>query len=180
MIACLERQRAVLQEAPDETWPLMACESNLIAYMNSADRHEEAADLGMKLLPRPDLPRTFLQVACQTAYALAALGRLDEAFDIMRARRRELRTSPIGIYSAEALAMLCIADGRLDDAVCIDAAHERHIRANSNKVHPLTRRFRARLLEAVNGAGIQPDELQSWRAEGEALSDAAAVDLALR
>ena len=180
VIASLERQRAVLQEAPDETWPLMACESNLMAYMNCVDRHQEAAALGMALLVRPDLPRTFLQVACQTAYALAALGRLDEAFDIMRSRRRELRMSPIGIYSAEALAMLCIADGRLDDAVRIDAALERHIRASGNKVHPLTREFRARLLEAVNDVGIQPGDLQRWRVEGEALSDGVAVDLALR
>ena len=179
VIASLERQRAVLQEAPDETLPLMTCESNLMVYMNCVDCHEEAAALGRALLARPDLPRTFLQVACQAAYALTALGRLDEAFDIMRSRRRELGMSPIGLYSAEALATLCIADGRLDDAVRIDAALERHIRTNGNKVHPLTRQFRARLLEAVNGAGIQPDDVQRWRAEGEALSNAAAVDLAL-
>ncbi len=180
VIASLEQQRAVLQEAPDETWPLMACESNLMAYMNCVDRHEEAAVLGMALLARPDLPRTFLQVACQTAYALTVLKRLDEAFDIMRSRRRELRSTPIGVYSAEALAMLCIADGRLGDAVRIDAALQRHIRTNGNKVHPLTRQFRARLLEAINAARVQPDELQRWRVEGEPLTDAAAVDLALR
>jgi hypothetical protein len=94
-------------------------------YLSSIGRHEEAAELGLTLLARPDLPRTFVHAPCNTAYALAALGRREEALAILRQRRRELAGTPIAVYSGEALAMLCLAGGRISDAVRIDAAIER-------------------------------------------------------
>jgi len=180
VIASLGRQRAILHEAPDEVLPLMTCESNLVAYLSSADRHDEAAELGLTLLSRPDLPRTFVHAVCNTAYALAALGRGDEAAAILRQRRRELDGTPIGVYSGDALAMLCLARGRVSDAVRIDAALDRQIQRAGRKVHPLTRAFRARLQAAVEAAGATPADVARWCSEGAELSDPAAVELALR
>jgi len=180
VVACLGRQRAVLYEEPDETLPLMTVESNLVLYLNITGRHEEASELGLTLLARPELPRTFVIAACCTAYALAALGRVDEALGILRRRRRELAGTPIGVYSGETLAMLCLAGGRVSDAVRIDAALERQIQRSGRKVHPLTRAFRSVLQEAVDAAGIAPLDLERWRGDGEALGDEGAVEMALR
>lgn len=179
VVAVLGLQRAMLLGAPEESLPLMTTESNLALYLNCLGRHDEAAALGKALLARPDLPPTFLHVACHTAYALAASGRLDEALEVMRSRRRVLAAMPIGLYSGESLAMMCLAGGRLDDAVRIDAAIERHLRATDNRVHPQTRAFRRRLADAVAHAAVDPADLARWRAEGESLSDEAAVALAL-
>ena len=180
VIASLGRQRTILHEAPDEVLPLLTCESNLVVYLSSIGRHEEAAELGLTLLARPDLPRTFVHAPCNTAYALAALGRREEALSILRQRRRDLAGTPIAVYSGEALAMLCLAGGRISDAVRIDAALDRQIQRAGRKVHPLTRAFRARLKDAVEAAGTSAADLHRWRDEGAVLSDEAAVELALR
>ena len=180
VVASLGAQRAVLLGAPDESLPLMYCESNLVTYLNSLGRHAEAADLGLGLLARPDLPRSFLLTPCMTAYALASIGRPGEALEVLRRHRSELASSPIGVNSGEALAMLCLAGGRLADAVRIDAALERDIRKSGAKPHPFTLAFRARLHAALDAAQVHPDDLRRWQAEGQALSNAGAVDLALR
>ena len=180
VVASLGKQRAVLYGAPDEAVPLMTCESNLVAYLNSLERFEEAAALGASVVARPDLPRTLIYATCWTAYALAALGRIDEALALMRSRRTELAATPIGVYSAEALAMLCLANDRLGDAVRINAAVDRQLRGTRSKPHPMTRAFRARLAAALSGANPAAADLERWRREGELLSDEGAVDLALR
>ena len=115
-----------------------------------------------------------------TAYALAAIGRQDEALEVLRRRRSEIAAVPIRVNSGESLAMLCLAGGRLADAVRIDAALERDIRKSGAKPHPFTHAFRARLQAAVEAAQVDPGDLRRWQAEGQALSDAGAVDLALR
>jgi predicted ATPase/DNA-binding winged helix-turn-helix (wHTH) protein len=180
VVASLGQQRAILLGAADEAIPLMTCESNLVAYLNTLGRFDEAAALGTSLIARPDLPRTLIYATCWTAYALAALGRLDEALALMRDRRSEIAATPIGVYSAETLAMLCLARGRLDDAVRIDTAVDRHLARPRAKQHPLTRAFRARLQTALIDAHVALPDLERWRREGESLSDAGAVDLALR
>ena len=180
VVASLGQQRAVLLGAPDEAIPLMTCEANLVAYLSALGRFEEAAVLGTSLLARPDLPRTFVYATCWTAYALAALGRLEEALALMRARQSEIAATPIGVYSAETLAMLCLTRGRLGDAVRIDAAVDRHLRSPRSNLHPLTRAFRARLQAAVTDSDVAAADLERWRCEGESLSDEGAVDLALR
>jgi 1,6-anhydro-N-acetylmuramate kinase len=76
--------------------------------------------------------------------------------------------------------MICLAGGRISDAVRIDAALERQIERAGRKVHPLTRAFRARLQETVAAAGATDTDLSRWRDEGAGLSDEAAVALALR
>jgi len=180
VVASLGQQRAVLYGAPDEVLPLLTCESNLVLYLGILGRFEEAASLGARVLVRPDLPRTFIYTTCWTAYSLAALGRLDEARALMRARRAEIAATPIGVYSAESLAMLCLADGRVDDAVRVDAAVERQLRDLRRNPHPLTRAFRACLQAALVGAKVAAADHERWRREGESLSDEGAVDLALR
>jgi tetratricopeptide (TPR) repeat protein len=180
VVASLGQQRAILHGATDESLPLMTCESNLVAYLNVLGRFEEAAVLGTRLLARPDLPRTFVYATCWTAYSLAAMGRHDEALALLRARRSELAATPIGVYSAETLAMLCLARGRLDDAVRIDTAVDSHLARPRGKLHPLTRAFRSRLQTALVGAKVPSTDVERWRREGRALSNAGAVDLALR
>ena len=180
VVASLQQQRALLRGASDEAVPLMTCESNLVAYLSSLGRFDEAAAIAAGLLARPDLPRTMIYAACWAAYALAALGRTEEALAVMRSRRPEIAATPIGVYSAESLAMLCLADGRLGDAVRIDAAAEVQLRGARSKPHPLTRAFRARLQAALSSANVAAAELERWRREGASLKDEAAVDLALR
>jgi predicted ATPase/DNA-binding winged helix-turn-helix (wHTH) protein len=180
VVASLGAQRAILYGTPDEAVPLMTCESNLVLYLNVLGRFEEAAVLGASLVARPDLPRTFIFTICSTAYALAALGRLDEALALMRTRRREIAEAPIGVNSAESLAMLCLAGGRLRDAVLIDAAADRQAAGARGKPHPLTRAFRARLQAALSKGNVAADDIDRWRQEGASLSDEGAVDLALR
>lgn len=176
----LGRQRTLLLGAPDERVPLMTCESNLALYLNALGSHEEAARLGLALLSQPDLPPTFVHVSCVTAYALASLGRTDEARHVLRKRRHEVAATPISAFSGEALAMMCLATHRLDDAVRIDAALEQRAAGAGSALHPLTRAFRARLADAVQVAGATAADVERWRREGALLSDAAAVELALR
>ncbi|WP_162247112.1 winged helix-turn-helix domain-containing protein [Rhizobacter sp. Root404] len=178
-VVCLRKQREVLRSAPDEVLPLMTCESNLVMYLDILGRFEEAAELGATIVARPDLPRTFIFAICWTAYALAALGRLDQALLMMRSRRREIAASPIGVYSAESLAMLCLAGGRLHDAVAIDAAARLQENLARKMPHPLTQAFRARLDNEIARADVGPADLARWRSVGESLSDEAAVELAL-
>jgi predicted ATPase/DNA-binding winged helix-turn-helix (wHTH) protein len=180
VVDSLGRQRALLLGAPDERMPLMTCESNLALYLNVLGRHEEAARLGVALLSQPDLPATFVHASCVTVYALAGLGRTDEARRVVLERRREIAATPISAFSGEALAMVCLASHRLDDAVRIDAALEQRAAGGGSAVHPLTRAFRARLTAEVQAAGAPAADVQRWRREGALLSDAAAVDLALR
>ena len=149
-------------------------------YLYVLGRPAEAATLGLALLARPELPRSFVLPACMTAYALASIGRGEEAVELLRRRRSEIAASPIGLYSGESLAMLCLAGDRLSDAVRIDAALQRDIRKSGSKPHPLTRIFQTRLQAALDAAQVPPEDLQRWRAEGEALSNAGAVELALR
>ena len=66
------------------------------------------------------------------------------------------------------------------DAVRIDAAVDRHLRSPRSKLHPLTQAFRARLQAAVTDSDVSAADLERWRLEGKSLSDAGAVDLALR
>jgi predicted ATPase/DNA-binding winged helix-turn-helix (wHTH) protein len=178
-VVSLRKQRDVLRSAPDEVLPLMTCESNLVMYLNILGRFEEAAELGATVIARPDLPRTFVFATCWTAYALASLGRLDQALVIMRSRRREIAASPIGVYSAESLAMLCLAGGRLHEAIAIDAAARLRESLARKKPHPLTQAFRARLSAEIERADVGLAELKRWRTVGESLSDEAAVELAL-
>jgi hypothetical protein len=111
---------------------------------------------------------------------LASLGRADEARRVVRERRREIEATPISAFSGEALAMMCLAAHRLDDAVRIDAALEQRAAGAGGAVHPLTRAFRARLAAALQAAGPTAGDVERWRREGALLSDAAAVALALR
>ena len=177
--ATLERQRAVLRTDPDETIPLIQCESNLALFLNAMGRHEEAAEIGLSVLARPDLPRTFLHAPTTCAYALAALGRVGEARNILNAYRSELDSGPIGVYSGETLAMLCLAEGRVADAVRINAALEEYVSRTGNKVNAVTADMRGRLERALAEAAAQPADLDRWRREGQALTDVAAVRLAL-
>jgi predicted ATPase/DNA-binding winged helix-turn-helix (wHTH) protein len=174
-IASLERQRVLLRAEPD----LINCEANLAMFLNDAGRYEEAADIGLKLVGRPDLPRHFLHVISNTAYALIALGRIDEARRILGDRRVDLSSMPIGMSSAEALGALCLAEGRLDDAVRIDAALERYRVRTGNASNTMTSAFRQRLQEALKASQVAVDDIEAWRLEGETLSDEAAVAIAL-
>jgi len=180
VVDVLGQQRTLLLGAPDEVVGLRTVESNLILYLNVLGRYAEAARLGLTVLARPELPRSFVLVPCATAYALASLGRIDEARRVVAERRRDIAASPITAFSGEALAMLCLAGQRLDDAVRIDAAIQQRAAANSGPDHPLTRAFRAHLAEAVETSGIPPADVERWRREGTLLNDAAAVNLALR
>ena len=175
-IASLEEQRIVLQGEPE----LITCEMNLAMFLNDVGRHSEAADIGLALLARRDIPRHHVGVCCNTAYALVALGRAEEARTVLRAYRGELAASPVGMSSAEALALLCLADGRLADAVRIDAVLESYGRRTGNLSNTLTGEFRRRLERELDAAGIDAAEIAHWRLEGAALSDADAVELALR
>ncbi len=180
VVSCIRRQRALLLAAPDESVPLMTCESNLVVYLNVLGRHAEAVEVGLALLSRPDLPRTFVHAICSTAYALASVGRVAQALAILRARRRDIAATPIRVYSAETLGRVCLADGRLADAVRIDAAYARDLRAVAPATpHPLTRCYADVLATALAAAGIYDAQIVQWRVEGEALDDAAAVNLAL-
>jgi predicted ATPase/DNA-binding winged helix-turn-helix (wHTH) protein len=180
VIDSLGRQRALLLGAPDELVPLLTCEANLAMHLNAIGSYEEASRLALAWLARPNLPRTFVQVPCAAAYALSCLGRVAEARDVIALRKREIAATPISAFSGEALAMMCLADARLDDAVRIDAALEQRTANNGGTSHPLTRAFRERLAAAVDVAGVTTLDVERWRREGTLLSDAAAVDLALR
>ena len=175
-IVSLEQQRALLQGEPD----LIACESNLAMFLNDVGRYDEAAEIGLGLLARPDLPRHFVHVTSNTAHALIALGQAEEARRILAAHRTELASSPIGLHSAEALGMLCLAEKRVADAVRIDGALEAYGRRTGNQSNTLTQQFRDRLQRSIDAAGMAAPDLEQWRAEGAGLSDKAAVDLALR
>lgn len=179
VVDILGRQRALLLSSPDDVMGLYTTEGNLVLYLNVLGRHEEAARLGLALLERPDLPGSFVLVPCATAYALACLGRIEEARRVVSQRRREIAASPITAFSGEALAMMCLAAQRPDDAVRIDAAIE-HRAPTGGSPHPLTRVFRARLADAVHALDVAAADVARWRREGTLLSDAAAVDLALR
>ena len=180
VVDCLGRQRALLLGAPDERVPLTTCESNLAMYLNALGRHEEAVRLGLALLSHPDRPPTFVLAICATAYALASLGRPDEARRLLQEGRREIEATPISAFSGETLAMTCLAARRLDDAVRIDAALQTRAAGTGSAIHPVTLAFRARLADEVQATGAAVEDLERWRREGALLSDAAAVELALR
>jgi len=180
VVACLGQQRSLLLGSADEQVPLMTCESNLALYLNGLGRHDEAAAIGQSLLARPELPRSFTHVACVTAYALAALGRAEASQQVVARWRAEIEADPIVLYSGEALAMLCLARGRLADAVRINAALEEQANAPGSRLHPVARAFRARLAAAIEREGPDAADVARWRHEGLSLSDAGAVELALR
>ncbi len=178
-LACLYRQQALLEGEPDETLPLMVCQSNLVLYLNCLRRHDEAARRGLALLARPDLPRNFLHAACFTAHALAALQRPAESRRVLQPWMELLWATPIGLYSAEALIMVCLAEQRLADAVCVDAALQQHVQRSGGRLHPLTRVVRhdlqAALDAAATHAGLDPPALQRARDEGALLGNAGVV-----
>lgn len=179
-IACMEALRTRLAAAPGEAVNLAICETNLFTHLLGAEHYERALALARPLASNRHVPAQFRQALYGIVHALAALGRVDEALAEARACRRELETGNLAVFGGcEALTMLALARGRVDDAVRIFAVVERHERALGDEPHRATDRVRERLAAACAAASCRETDLAAWRAEGEQLDTAALVDLAL-
>jgi len=178
-IEVLRRQVEVLAGAPGEALNHIVTQTNLVANLNSLGRYEGSIEVARELLEREDMPRGFNNASFEVIYALSALGRGDEALALARRRRQHWHLSNLAPFG-DALAMLALSRGRIDDAHRFAAIEQRMLETAGLAAGPQTLQMREQLQRRSEAAGLAAEDIERWRAEGAALDDAGVLALAVR
>ena len=180
--AALVHQRTLLLGVDGDAGGLAATEMNLSQVLSALGRDEESIAVIDEAMARPRFPRSLVApLSLQRVLSLAALGRTEAAMAVARENAAAWeRPGLVFRYGCEALAVLALRRGRLDDAYRIEGAQEGYIARVRGQMHGLTLRVRQMLREAADAAGAGTATIAGWRAEGQRLPERSLIDLALR
>ena len=143
--------------------------SNLCMSLIGAERDEEALSVAADVLSRGASPAVRNISLRATMVALTFLGRLDEARDIARQAMTGWLSDDMLPHMLSVFAWRAWLEGRVADAVRLDAAARTQIARMGLSNTPVFDRARRNLERALSGAAVAAADMSRWQAEGERL-----------
>jgi len=169
-VAAFRDAAALLQDAPGENDVVLNVLGNLCMSLLGAARHEEALAVAADVLPRRPSPAVRNSTLRAMLIALTFLGRLDEARAIAREGMPGWLADDMLPHMLSMFAWLGYLQGRLADAVRLDAAARTQVARMGLSNTPVFDRARTLLADALAGASVAAADLSRWRQEGERLT----------
>jgi hypothetical protein len=175
-------QRRLLEKEAGEEGLLFRCLTNLCLVLLCLHRDDEVVSLAQSVMTGMGGDRTGVAstMPVHLTRALAFLGRLDEANQVLRRSMAILRRDRLLPYYCGALTVLLARAGRVADATRLQGASSAFIARNGLAKDPLHQRMADELMHAVSKAGALASDVVTWRHEGELLDEPAIAALCLR
>jgi len=175
-------QDRLLAAVPGEELSLIRTRNNLCGALNCLGRFEDAIAVAKSAIALGDevgrgaLGYTFFQLL----HSYLFLAELDQATETMRRAMPGWRRDAMVLLAADQLGLLLAEQGRVPDAVRIDAAAGAYTRRTGPRPHPVRVRARQRTAQLVAAAHPEPADLGRWQSEGEQLDEAAIAAICLQ
>lgn len=174
-------QRRLPEKEAGEEGLLFRCLMNLCLVLLCLGRDEEVVSLARSVMTRMGGDRTGVAttIPVHLTRALAFLGRLDEANQVLRQSITVWWRDRLLPYYCGALTVLLARARRVADAIRLQGASSAFIARNGLAKDPLHERMADELMDAVNKAGVSASDVAAWRREGELLDEPAIAALCL-
>jgi tetratricopeptide (TPR) repeat protein len=161
---------ALLEDEPGENDVALNAMGNLCMALLGATRHEEALAVAAEVLHRRPSPAVRNGALRAMLIALTFLGRLDEAREIAKQAMPAWLADDMLRHMLSVFAWLAYLQGRVADAVRLDAAARKQVAKMGLSNTPVFDRARMCLADALADASIAAADLSRWRQEGERLA----------
>jgi hypothetical protein len=135
-----------------------------------ATRHDEALAAAADVLSRRPSPAVRNSTLRAMLIALTFLGRLDEARAVARQGMPGWLADDMLPHMLSVFAWLAYLQGRMADAVRLDAAARKQVTRMGLSNTPVFDRARRQLADALAGSSLAAAELCRWKQEGERLA----------
>jgi Flp pilus assembly protein TadD len=169
-VAAFRDAAALLQDEPGENDVVLNVLGNLCMSLLGATRHEEALAVAADVLSRRPSPAVTNSTLRAMLIALTFLGRLDEAREIAQEGMPGWLADDMLPHMLSMFAWLAYLQGRMADALRLDAAAQTQVARMGLSNTPVFDRARTLLAEALAGSPVAAADLSRWRQEGERLA----------
>ena len=175
-------QRRFLEKEAGEAGLLFRCLTNLCLVLLCLGRDDEVVSVASSVMNRMGGDRNGVTttISVHLTQALAFLGRLEEADQVMQQSMAVWRRDRMLPYYCGALTVLLARAGRVADAIRLQGASTAFIARNGLAKNPVDERMADELAHAVNSVGVSASEVATFRREGELLDEPAIAALCLR